>query len=579
MTRITKPSPPVVVLTGFMGTGKSETGRALAGLLDVPFVDTDELIERGAGKKISDIFASDGEKKFRELEEQVCRDLAPDGGAVIATGGGTVVNDRNYGTLAALGTVVTLESTVNEIVERLENDSTRPLLAPGDDAPPRPLRETVKLLLDQRRPAYDRAEFAVRTSGRSPQEVAAVIRSRLGPGCRIVDVSVDVRPLPAPAGGGGRTETAPAVIRAADLDAGPRAGHAHASGSHCRIVIGRGAAAKIGNYLTDLGLSSRVFLFVPRHLTATLPGRIQLALEAAGIPDEVVPIDDGDNNKNLAQVRDLLDRMAVSRAGRDSVVVSVGGGVAGDLAGFVASIYMRGVPFVQVPTTLISQVDASIGGKVGVNHPRAKNLIGAIYQPALVLNDPLLLRGLPSREIANGMAEVVRTAIIGAPGLYRYLRETRDRDREQTLSDPAFLERCVFDCARIKAGVVEKDPYERDLRRVLNLGHTLGHALESALEYEDIKHGEAVAIGIIAAIRVAVSRGRAGEDFLRDTIEILKWCGLPAVAPRVDRKRLRRALKLDKKVKSGRLFFILPLGVGLTEIVDDVTEDELLSVL
>jgi 3-dehydroquinate synthase len=575
MTRLSEPSPPVVVLTGFMGTGKSETGRALAGMLGVPFVDTDELIERRTGKKISDIFAVDGEKKFRELEEQVCRDLVPESGAVIATGGGAVVNERNYGALAALGTVVLLESTVNEIVDRLKDDSTRPLLAPDAGEGARPLRETVKILLEQRRPAYERAEFAVRTTGRSPQEVAAEIRSRLGPGCRVVDVSVNVRPLPGPDG----PATEPSVIRAPDLDPGPVDGTSHAPQNRCRIVIGRGAAAKIGRYLIDLGLTSRVFLFVPRHLVATLPRRIQTALSAAGIPDEVVPVDDGDNNKNLAQVRDLLDRMATSRAGRDCAVVSVGGGVAGDLAGFVASIYMRGIPFVQVPTTLISQVDASIGGKVGVNHPRAKNLIGAIYQPALVLNDPLLLRGLPMREISNGMAEVVRSAIIGAPELYRYLREAGSTDPEQTLSDPAFLERCVFDCARVKAGVVEQDPYERDLRRVLNLGHTLGHALESALDYEDIKHGEAVAIGIVAAIRVAVGRGRADEDFLRDTIEILKWCGLPTVAPQVDRNRLRRSLKLDKKIKSGRLFFVLPLGVGLTEIVGDVTEDELLSVL
>lgn len=240
---------------------------------------------------------------------------------------------------------------------------------------------------------------------------------------------------------------------------------------------------------------------------------------------------------------------------------------------------MRGLPFVQVPTTLISQVDASIGGKVGVNHPRAKNLIGSIYQPVLVLNDPLMLDGLPPREVSNGMAEVVRTAIIGSPKLYDFLYASIGRNSEQTLKDPVFIERCVMECARVKADVVERDPYERDLRRILNLGHTLGHALESALDYEQLKHGEGVGIGIIAAIRVAVARGRANEEFLRKTIEILKWCGLPTVAPKVDRHLLKRALKLDKKVKSGHLFFILPLDVGSIEIVGDVTEDELLSVL
>ncbi len=583
MTRFSEPSPPVVVLTGFMGTGKSEVGRALASLLGVPFIDTDSRVEETAGITISDIFKHHGEERFREFESEICRDLKCPNGAVIATGGGTIINDSNYRRLAALGTMVLIESGVNDIVKRLEGDLSRPLLAPkageSQDTGDKQLRATINTLLEKRKKAYDRVPLKVSSSGRTPGETAAEIAARVGPGCSVIDVSVDVRPLPVSRNGNTNNVTR---INPGDFDHG-NVTAAAASRQYlrqdCRIVIGRGAAGKIGNYLGDLGLTSRVFLFVPKHLGNQLLTQIKPSLDAASIPHEMVPISDGDNNKNLAQVRDLIDRMAASRAGRDSAIVSVGGGVAGDLAGFVAAIYMRGLPFVQVPTTLISQVDASIGGKVGVNHPRAKNLIGSIYQPVLVLNDPLMLDGLPPREVSNGMAEVVRTAIIGSPKLYDYLYASIERNSEQTLKDPVFIERCVLECARVKADVVERDPYERDLRRVLNLGHTLGHALESALDYEQLKHGEGVGIGIIAAIRVAVARGRASEEFLRKTIEILKWCGLPTIAPKVDRHLLKRALKLDKKVKSGHLFFILPLDVGSIEIVGDVTEDELLSVL
>jgi 3-dehydroquinate synthase len=206
-------------------------------------------------------------------------------------------------------------------------------------------------------------------------------------------------------------------------------------------------------------------------------------------------------------------------------------------------------------------------------------LIGALYQPTLVLNDPLMLEDLPRKEISNGMAEVVKTSIIGSPPLYEFIAAALDEPAAKKFDDPAFLEYCTFEAARVKCEIVERDPYERDLRRVLNLGHTMGHALESALEYEGLKHGEAIALGTIAAIRVSVARGRAGRELLDQTVAMLHWCGLPTRTPPVDRELLRRSLKLDKKIKSGQLFFVLPLEVGSVEIVGDVTEDELLDAL
>jgi 3-dehydroquinate synthetase len=197
----------------------------------------------------------------------------------------------------------------------------------------------------------------------------------------------------------------------------------------------------------------------------------------------------------------------------------------------------------------------------------------------LVLNDPLMLDNLPMSEISNGMAELIKTAIIGSPPLFEYIADAGDEPAEAKLSDPAFLEYCTFEGARVKCEIVEKDPYDGNLRRTLNLGHTIGHALESSLDYEGLKHGEAVALGTIAAIRLSVARGRAHPDLLDRTVAMVHWCGLPTRTPPVDRELMSRALKLDKKIKSGQLFFVLPIDVGKVEIVGDVTEEELMEAL
>jgi 3-dehydroquinate synthase len=234
---------------------------------------------------------------------------------------------------------------------------------------------------------------------------------------------------------------------------------------------------------------------------------------------------------------------------------------------------MRGVPLVQVPTTLLAQVDSSIGGKVGVNHPRAKNLLGAVYQPQLVLTDVDLLATLPDREISSGMAEVIKTAIIGSPELFARLEKA---GKKVPLRDGAFLEECVAACARVKARVVEADPYERGLRRVLNLGHTVGHALEAALGYGVLTHGEAVAIGLLAALRLSVTRGLAAPSFETTTRKIIEACGLRTKVSEVGDDFLQ-AMSLDKKRRASGLSFVLPVTPGDVRIVDDVTENEIVA--
>lgn len=567
MTTVTPPQSPVVVLAGFMGVGKTEVGQALANILGVEFIDTDAAVEAEAGMSVFEIFERHGEGHFRDLESQICLELAPENGAVIAVGGGILNEDVNFDHLSSLGTMVLLEATVDAIVERLQRTSSRPLL-PGraarqddDGTNEVDLKSRVEALMAERLPAYHQISFRVDTTGRSSAEVTAEIASLLEKPYHVISLAVDVRPLPG---------------RAADETLTSYEGLS-------RIVVGRGVCNRLGSFLDQLGLRSGVFLLTPDHLRERFVECIKPSLDETSIPCRVLAVEDGDDNKTLAQISVLLDQLAGAGANRDNVIVNVGGGVTGDLGGLVAAMYMRGLPFVQIPTTLLAQVDASVGGKVGVNHPRAKNLIGSFYQPHLVLCDPLMLDGLPLPELVNGMAEAVKTAIIGSRELYDSLYERFESApggaTEAELRDPVFLERCVLDCARVKCEIVEQDPYERDLRRVLNLGHTLGHALEAALGYKSLRHGEAVALGTVAAIRVAMARNRASKLFLDKTISILKWCGLPTKTPPVDRGAVRDALVLDKKRKSGRIRFVLPLAPGEVEIISDAGEDELLDAL
>lgn len=546
-----KTGAPVIVLCGFMGTGKSATGVALASLLSVPFYDTDTLIESASGSSVADIFARDGEGRFRELEAETVKQLAGDKvlkkGAVIATGGGTLLSENVQVMLATLGTLVVLDASIESIVERAGPAHHRPLLprTPAGEID----RAAMHTLFERRAPVYNRVAWHVDTTRRTPVETAFEIAETVRhPG--LFHIRVDTRPLPSHT---------------------PRPGEARLS----RVLTGRGALDSLGTWVREVGVRGQAFVFASRNVAGHHGVRTRNALEAAGIKNRFIEIDDSEAGKNFDQAERLLYELVDAGATRDGAVVALGGGVTGDLAGFVAATYMRGLTLVQVPTTLLAQVDASIGGKVGVNHPRVKNLVGTIHQPHLVVADPDTLSTLPPRELAGGMSEVVKTAIIGSANLFERLRESAASGAPQ--EDPSLLEDCIRQCARIKARIVEEDPFERDRRRVLNLGHTLGHAVEVAAGYGTLTHGEAVSIGLVAAVGVAVKRGVATSDFLEATRGILEACGLPVRMPALEKEALLRAMGSDKKRRSGGLTFVLPVAPGDVRIVDDVSEEDIIA--
>ena len=548
---------PVIILCGFMATGKTTVGRALAEMLGLRFVDTDEMIEARAGKTIAEIFASDGEAWFRDLEAEVCTSLAfahdastPPKGAVIASGGGSLLREETFRHFKSIGTMVVLDTSIDEVVRRASTAGTRPKLGASEDVAT--ARARAQQLYEERKPLYDRVPWRVDTTYRRAEETAFEIAERLRNAQHeetVLHMRAGARPVPgrkARVGEDGLT----------------------------RIVVGRGAFARLGAWIRDAGLSGPVFVLVSRTVAGHHGSAARVALDAAGLRNKFIELDDHEDAKSFEQVEALLYELVDAGATRDSIVVALGGGVTGDVTGFVAATYMRGVAFVQVPTTLLAQVDSSIGGKVGVNHPRAKNLLGAVYQPQLVLSDVDILSTLPDREVASGMAEVVKTAIIGSPALFARLESAGSK---LSVRDAGLLQDCVVECARVKARIVEQDPYEQGLRRVLNLGHTMGHALEAALGYGTLTHGEAVAIGLLTAMRVSVGRGLASAKFETATRKIATACGLPLKAPDVAREALANAMSFDKKRSAGVLSVVLPVAAGEVRIVDDVTESEFIS--
>jgi 3-dehydroquinate synthase len=326
------------------------------------------------------------------------------------------------------------------------------------------------------------------------------------------------------------------------------------------ILVGVGVADNIEKHLNEAGLQGPYLMVCQPRILKAIGRRFKKTFPVALIPD-------GERAKTLTTVSRLLDRMVALKLTRQSTVIAVGGGVVGDVAGFVASIYMRGIPVVQVPTTLLAQVDSSIGGKTGVNHRVAKNLIGTFYQPRLVLSDPLLLSKLPEREFASGLFEALKYGVIRDSELFNDF-ETRSAMFRQR--DPQAIERLVARCAAIKADVVMQDEKESDLRRILNFGHTVGHGLEAAARYQRIKHGEAVGYGMIAAARIGHTLDKlSGNDRERIEHAVGLLGKLPALTG-MQTKDVLQALQHDKKVRNGAVHFVLPRAIGRVEITPDV---------
>jgi 3-dehydroquinate synthase len=332
------------------------------------------------------------------------------------------------------------------------------------------------------------------------------------------------------------------------------------------IHIGQGALDEVGQVLAQLPVTKKALVVTQPAIAAAYGDRVLQSLRAQGFAAETFEVLDAEEAKSLGWLERLYDRAVELRLDRRSPMIALGGGVVGDLAGFAAATYMRGVPFVQIPTTLLAQVDSSIGGKTAINHPRGKNLIGAFYQPRLVLIDVDTLQTLSGRELRSGLAEVVKYGVIAKPDLFELLEGCTAEGLRQ---DGALLTRVIRDCCQIKAEVVAADEHETGIRAILNFGHTFGHAIEAAGGFSTYTHGEAVAIGMVWATDLSQRMGLCQPELLARVKRLLQSLGLP-IALKARLEGIRETILLDKKAVAGRLRFITVERLGQVSIRDDV---------
>ncbi len=346
--------------------------------------------------------------------------------------------------------------------------------------------------------------------------------------------------------------------------------HVWCSGNLYRITIGSGALALMADELERLGFSGTIVVVTDENVAGLFGDEVERVLSGGAFTPRFIVIPPGEEQKSLDMAGMMYGRLNELGAERATPVVALGGGVIGDLVGFVAATYFRGLPLVHAPTTLLAQVDSSIGGKVAVNHGRLKNNIGAFHQPIAIITDTFVLAHLPEREFRNGLAEVIKTAMIADEAFFGCLESDINRLLER---DVSVLERTVATTAGIKAAVVEEDERDTGLRNILNFGHTIGHGIESASAFS-LSHGEAVAIGMVAASRIATSMGVLSTSVLDRLTGLLVRAGLPVTVPlSIDVDAVLRAMTRDKKMAQGRLRFVLPTSVGKVHIRNDVSTE------
>ncbi|HEX2915543.1 MAG TPA: 3-dehydroquinate synthase [Chloroflexia bacterium] len=584
-----------IFIIGFSGTGKTSTGKALAQLLSYEYIDTDLQIEADTGRSVPAIFEQDGEAAFREIESATLEKICEGNYQVVATGGGIVLSKQNRTAMTANGYVFCLEARPESIYVRLLLDSSsrqeaaeRPLLR-GDDQ-----FERITKLKASREPLYAEADWTIHTDFLSPEEVAAEIvrvlpwvqrrgdkQQRGGAGSPATPGAphAAARPQPFHRGhefGTLKQETAGSQ-QAANLP-GQHLTVKTSVGSY-PILFGEGLLPRLGSLVRELELAQAgraIFIISDEQVGPVYLNSIQSSLQEAGFRVKFQLVPAGEETKSLVQTSRLYDWLAEERAERKDLIIALGGGVVGDLTGFVAATWLRGLPFIQVPTTLLAMVDSSVGGKTGVNHPTGKNLIGSFYPPVAVVADVTTLASLPERARNSGWAEVVKHAVIPGAGseqeaLARFERLEKSLPALQA-GDQETLAAILRESVAVKAGVVEQDERETGLRITLNYGHTYAHALESAGNYHTLLHGEAVAIGMQGAARLAEKMGLCSSDFVQRQKALLEVFGLPTSARSygLDRATILSSMKLDKKVESGAIRWILPLDIGRLEIRRDV---------
>ena len=525
-----------IILIGMMGAGKTTVGKLLAKHLGKTFVDCDEEIQRRTGVTIPHIFDIEGEAGFRQRESAVLEELMQRRNIVLATGGGAVLSPQNRSILRQSGVVVYLKSSVHDLWQRTRHDHNRPLLQTADP------RAKLQELYEQRDPLYaEIADILMHTGKQSVQVLLLRFQQRL--------------------------DTVQNPIQTNDQDFMQTLNVGLAERSY-PIHVGSGLLDRPELLLPHLPRKRTVIVsnttVAPIYLDRLSSGLIQ-----HGIQVESIILPDGEQYKNSDSLNTIYDALLKSRCERTTPLIALGGGVIGDITGYAAATYLRGVPFIQIPTTLLAQVDSSVGGKTGINHSLGKNMIGAFYQPLLVLSDSATLNTLPDKELRAGIAEVIKYGLIRDLSFLEWL----ESNMEKLLSrDKAALQYAITRSCENKAEVVGADERESGERALLNLGHTFGHAIENGMGYGVWLHGEGVAAGTVMAADLSQRLGWITAQEVKRVRALFERAGLPTVAPKLSTEKYLQLMGLDKKVADGKIRFVLLKSLGNAVMTADVPQ-------
>ncbi len=525
-----------LVLVGMMGAGKTTVGKLLAKQLGKTFIDSDEEIQKRTGVTIPHIFDVEGEAGFRQRESSVIQDLLKQDDIVLATGGGAVLNPQNRSMLRQNGVVIYLKSSVHDLWQRTRHDHNRPLLQTADP------RAKLQELVDQRDPLYaEVADITIHTGKQSVQILLARLQRKLDDMGREAVVGSEEN------------------MQTLNLELGERSYPIH---------IGSGLLQRLELLLPHLSHKRTVIVsnttVAPLYLQQLSEG-----LNEHGVQVHSIVLPDGEQYKNSESLGKIYDALLSTRSERSTPLIALGGGVIGDITGYAAATYLRGVPFIQVPTTLLSQVDSSVGGKTGINHLLGKNMIGAFYQPRVVLADTTTLDTLPDKELRAGVAEVIKYGLIRDLPFLEWL----EINIEKLLArDTNALQYAITRSCQNKAQVVGNDERESGDRALLNLGHTFGHAIENGMGYGVWLHGEAVAAGTIMAADLSQRLGWLTAQDVERVRKLFGRAGLPVISPKLGAERYLQLMGLDKKVADGKIRFVLLKSLGHAVMTGDVSQ-------
>ena len=513
-----------LLISGFMASGKTTVGRLAAEWSGRPYVDLDQEVERDAGRSVTEIFAEHGEPGFRRLEREALRRvLASRPPPVVSVGGGALLHRPTRLDALDRAIVVTLEASLDETLRRAAASNARPLLDVPDP------RGRAAELLAERRLAYAECHARVQTTDRSPEDVARDVLAVLA--------------------------RDPIAVAAGDRSYAVEVGSKFA----VERLPGLLSGASMGLLVTD------------QNVHRFHGDGVENGMEQGGLKTATIVLEPGEEHKNVASLERIWSAALAAAADRKSRFVALGGGVVSDVAGFAAATWMRGVPWLCLPTTLLSMVDASVGGKTAIDLRNAKNAVGAFFQPSAVLCDVSYLSTEPARGYLSALSEVVKTALIGDPDLLSLVESAAPAIRERSTD---VVDEIVRRSVRVKARVVGQDEREDGLRACLNLGHTVGHALEAYGGYGKLRHGEAISLGLVAALKIGERLGLTQRSLVERCTLLLRVLGLPVELGSQPLERAADLIGHDKKRAGSRLKFVAARAPGQVELVE-IPVDEL----